>query len=136
MPSSSLKNVPAVFMKGIVKNFQDVVANRGIDFRLLKGEIHSLLGENGAGKSTLMNILSGFYLPDEGEILINGEKVTFHSPRDALDHGIGMIHQHFQLVDNFTVAENIILGMPGPVLLILQPMKRRLLNSLKDMGSP
>ena len=104
MPSSSSKSVPAVFMKGIVKNFQDVVANRGVDFRLLKGEIHSLLGENGAGKSTLMNILSGLYQPDEGEILISNEKVFFRSPRDALDHGIGMIHQHFQLVYNFTVA--------------------------------
>ena len=134
MPSSSPKNVPAVFMKGIVKNFQDVVANRGIDFRLLKGEIHSLLGENGAGKSTLMNILSGFYLPDEGEILINGEKVAFHSPRDALDHGIGMIHQHFQLVDNFTVAENIILGMPGPVALNIAAHERKVTELSKRYG--
>ena len=134
MPSSSPKNVPAVFMKGIVKNFQDVVANRGIDFRLLKSEIHSLLGENGAGKSTLMNILSGFYLPDEGEILINGEKVAFHSPRDALDHGIGMIHQHFQLVDNFTVAENIILGMPGPVALNIAAHERKVTELSKRYG--
>ena len=134
MPSSSPKNIPAVFMKGIVKNFQDVVANRGVDFRLLKSEIHSLLGENGAGKSTLMNILSGFYLPDEGEILINGEKVAFHSPRDALDHGIGMIHQHFQLVDNFTVAENIILGMPGPVALNIAAHERKVTELSKRYG--
>jgi len=134
MPSSSPKNVPAVFMKGIVKNFQDVVANRGVNFRLLKGEIHSLLGENGAGKSTLMNILSGFYLPDEGEILINGEKVTFHSPRDALDHGIGMIHQHFQLVDNFTVAENIILGMPGPFALDIAAHEKKVTELSKRYG--
>ena len=134
MPSSSPKNIPAVFMKGIVKNFQDVVANRGVDFRLLKSEIHSLLGENGAGKSTLMNILSGFYLPDEGEILINGEKVAFHSPRDALDHGIGMIHQHFQLVDNFTVAENIILGMPGPVALNIATHERRVTELSERYG--
>jgi len=134
MPSSSPPNVPAVFMKGIVKNFQDVVANRGIDFRLLKGEIHSLLGENGAGKSTLMNILSGFYQPDEGEILINGENVTFHSPRDALDHGIGMIHQHFQLVDNFTVAENIILGMPGPVALNMAALEKKIAELSERFG--
>jgi ABC-type uncharacterized transport system ATPase subunit len=134
MPFSSHKNVPAVFMKGIVKNFQDVVANRGVDFRLLKGEIHSLLGENGAGKSTLMNILSGFYLPDEGEILINGEKVAFHSPRDALDHGIGMIHQNFQLVDNFTVAENITLGMPGPVALNISALEKKVTELSERYG--
>jgi ABC-type uncharacterized transport system ATPase subunit len=134
MPSSSPKKIPAVLMKGIVKNFQDVVANRGVDFRLLKGEIHSLLGENGAGKSTLMNILSGFYLPDEGEILVNGEKVSFHSPRDALDHGIGMIHQHFQLVDNFTVAENIILGMPGPFALDITAHEEKVTELSKRYG--
>ena len=102
-------------MKGIVKRFPNVVANQGIDFRILKGEIHSVLGENGAGKTTLMNLLSGLYKPDAGEIFVDGHKVSFRSPRDALDHGIGMIHQHFQLVNNFSVAENIVLGMPGPV---------------------
>jgi simple sugar transport system ATP-binding protein len=111
-------------MKGIVKRFPEVVANDGIDFRILKGEIHSLLGENGAGKTTLMNILSGFYQPDGGEIFINGQRVVFRSPRDALDHGIGMIHQHFQLVNNFTVAENIILGMPGPVHLDMAQLEK------------
>ncbi|MBW1697308.1 MAG: ABC transporter ATP-binding protein [Deltaproteobacteria bacterium] len=98
-------------MKGIVKRFPHVLANNGIDFRIMKGEIHSLLGENGAGKTTLMSILGGFYQPDEGEIYIEGKRVNFRSPRDALAHGIGMIHQHFQLVRNFTVAENISLGM-------------------------
>jgi ABC-type uncharacterized transport system ATPase subunit len=110
------QSAPALLMKGIVKRFPDVVANQGIDFQVLRGEVHSLLGENGAGKTTLMKILSGFYRPDEGEIYVNGEKVSFQSPRDALDHGIGMIHQHFQLVGSFTVAENIALAMPGPVL--------------------
>ncbi|MBW1935636.1 MAG: ABC transporter ATP-binding protein [Deltaproteobacteria bacterium] len=114
MSGSDLPRTPAVLMKGIVKRFPGVTANRGVDFRILKGEIHSLLGENGAGKTTLMNVLSGFYQPDEGEMFVNGQKVSFRSPRDALDHGIGMIHQHFQLVRNFTVAENIILGVPGP----------------------
>jgi simple sugar transport system ATP-binding protein len=113
MSFDSLQGVPSVHMKGIVKGFPEIVANRGIDFKLLKGEIHSLLGENGAGKSTLMNILSGFYRPDSGQILVSGKKVVFLSPRDALDKGIGMIHQNFQLVNNFTVAENIVLGMHG-----------------------
>lgn len=108
---------PAVLMKGIVKNFPDVAANQGIDFQVLKGEVHSLLGENGAGKTTLMKILSGFYQPDEGEIHVSDQRVFFRSPRDALDHGIGMIHQHFQLVGNFTVAENIALAVPGAVRL-------------------
>ena len=100
---------PKVFMKGIVKRFPGVVANQEIDFRVLKGEIHSVLGENGAGKTTLMNLLSGLYKPDAGEIFVDGRKVSLRSPRDALDHGIGMIHQHFQLVNNFSVAENIVL---------------------------
>lgn len=108
---------PAVLMKGIVKRFPEVAANQGIDFRVLPGEVHSLLGENGAGKTTLMKILSGFYQPDEGEIFIHGERVVLRSPRDALDHGIGMVHQHFQLVGNFTVAENLALAVPGGVRL-------------------
>ncbi|MFC1823924.1 ATP-binding cassette domain-containing protein, partial [Thermodesulfobacteriota bacterium] len=115
---------PAVLMQGIVKHFPEVVANRGIDFRLLKGEIHSLLGENGAGKSTLMNILAGFYQSDAGEIFVNGRKDIFRSPGDALAQGIGMIHQHFELVNNFTVAENIILGMPGPAGLNMAVIER------------
>lgn len=115
MSISTEKRPPTVLMKGIVKRFPGVVANQEIDFRILRGEIHSLLGENGAGKTTLMNLLSGVYQPDAGEIYVDGRQVSFRSPRDALDHGIGMIHQHFQLVNNFTVAENIVLGMPGPV---------------------
>lgn len=111
-------------MKGIVKRFPNVVANQEIDFRILKGEIHCLLGENGAGKTTLMNLLSGLYKPDAGEIFVDGRKVSFRSPRDALDHGIGMIHQHFQLVNNFTVAENIVLGMPGPIHLDITAIEK------------
>jgi ABC-type uncharacterized transport system ATPase subunit len=124
MTFPSLQSAPAVLMRGIVKRFPEVSANQGIDFQVLKGEVHSLLGENGAGKTTLMKILSGFYQPDEGEIVINGEKVSFRSPRDALDHGIGMIHQHFQLVGNFTVAENIALGMPGALWLKTSSLER------------
>ena len=99
-----------VEMKGISKIFPGVVANDNVDFELLKGEIHVLLGENGAGKTTLMNVLYGLYQQDAGEIYIKGKKVEMKSPKEAIDLGIGMVHQHFMLVHNFTVAENIILG--------------------------
>lgn len=97
-------------MKGIIKRFPGIVANDDVSFSLKEGEIHALLGENGAGKSTLMSILAGLYLPDEGQILLDGAPVFFQSPRDALKKGIGMIYQHFMLVEAHTVAENIILG--------------------------
>jgi len=101
---------PAVAMRGIVKRFPGVVANDGVDFEAAAGEVHALLGENSAGKSTLSNILTGLYRPDEGEIFLDGERVQFHAPRDALDAGIFMVHQHFRLVEPFTVAENVVLG--------------------------
>jgi ABC-type uncharacterized transport system ATPase subunit len=97
-------------LKGVVKAFPGVLANDHIDFSLKKGEIHTLLGENGAGKTTLMNILYGLYTPDEGEIFINGRKVAIHASSDALARGIGMVHQHFMLIPNMSVCENIILG--------------------------
>jgi simple sugar transport system ATP-binding protein len=100
-------------MRGITKRFPGVLANDAVDFDAAAGEVHALLGENGAGKSTLSNILTGLYRPDEGEIGLYGEIVHFHSPRDALDAGIGMVHQHFRLVPPFTVAENIVLGEHG-----------------------
>lgn len=99
-----------VILRGITKQFQGIAANDGIDLKLVKGEIHALLGENGAGKTTLMNILTGLYRPDGGEISVWGESVRFRSPKDALQRGIGMVHQHFQLVDVFTVTENVLLG--------------------------
>jgi ABC-type uncharacterized transport system ATPase subunit len=102
--------MPAVELRGITKRFPAVVANDGVDFEAAEGEVHALLGENGAGKSTLSNILTGLYRPDEGQILLYGEPVEFHSPREALDAGICMVHQHFRLVPPFTVAENVILG--------------------------
>ena len=102
--------MPAVSLRGITKRFPGVVANDGVDFEASEGEVHALLGENGAGKSTLSNILTGLYRPDEGEIELYGERVEFHSPREALDAGIGMVHQHFRLVEPFTVAENVALG--------------------------
>jgi len=101
----------AIELKGITKRFGEVVANDGIDLQLNRGEILSLLGENGSGKTTLMNMLSGIYFPDEGQIFVNGQPVSIRSPRDAFANGIGMIHQHYKLVDVFTAAENIVLGL-------------------------
>lgn len=103
----------AVSMRNITKTFGSVVANDQVNIEINKGEILALLGENGSGKTTLMNILSGIYFPDSGQIFVNGEEVMIKSPKDAFDLGIGMIHQHFKLVDVLTVAENVILGMPG-----------------------
>ncbi|MFL5951698.1 MAG: ABC transporter ATP-binding protein [Gaiellaceae bacterium] len=97
-------------MRGITKRFPAVVANEDVDFEAAAGEVHALLGENGAGKTTLSNILTGLYRPDDGEIRLWGESVEFHSPRDALDAGVAMVHQHFRLVPPFTVAENVVLG--------------------------
>lgn len=101
-------------MRGIVKKFPGVIANDGVDFELRKGEIHALLGENGAGKTTLMNVLYGLYEPDEGQILLKGKPIQLKTARDAIALGLGMVHQHFMLVQRFTVAENIILGQHSP----------------------
>ncbi|MFN8224574.1 MAG: ABC transporter ATP-binding protein [Gaiellales bacterium] len=97
-------------MRGITKRFPGVVANDAVDFEAAIGEVHALLGENGAGKSTLSNILTGLYRADEGELRLYGQPAAFSSPRDALAAGIGMVHQHFRLVEPFTVAENVVLG--------------------------
>jgi simple sugar transport system ATP-binding protein len=104
----------AVEMRGISKQFPGVLANDSVDFSLRKGEIHALLGENGAGKSTLVNMLTGLYRPDHGAILVNGSPATLGSPRDAISHGIGMVHQHFMLVPTQTVTENVLLGLDRP----------------------
>ena len=98
----------AVEFKGITKRFGSNVANNAVDLYLDKGVIMALLGENGSGKTTLMNMLAGIYFPDEGQIYIDGKPVTITSPKDAFDNKIGMIHQHFKLVDVFTAAENIV----------------------------
>jgi ABC-type uncharacterized transport system ATPase subunit len=103
-----------VSMRGIVKRFPGVLANDHVDFDLRRGEIHALLGENGAGKSTLMNILAGLYRPDAGTILVDGKPSAFASPRQAIEAGIGMIHQHFMLVPSQTVTENMLLGLSRP----------------------
>jgi len=117
-------------MRGIVKRFPGVLANDNVSFDVKAGEIHALLGENGAGKSTLMKILYGLYRPEAGQIFLNGQPVSFHSPADALAQGIGMIHQHFMLVPTLTVAENVALGLKstrGPRL-DLDRVKARLLE--------
>lgn len=108
-----MKRLPIIEMHGISKGFPGVIANDDISFRVYPGEIHALLGENGAGKSTLMSILAGLYRPDSGTIAVRGKQVRFKSPRDALGSGVGMIYQHFRLISNLTVAENIVLGAPG-----------------------
>ena len=105
--------IPAVTMRNITKHFGPVLANDKCWLNIYRGEILALLGENGSGKTTLMNMLSGVYFPDDGEITIDGRPVVIRSPRDAFDLGIGMIHQHFKLVDVFTAAQNIVLGLPG-----------------------
>ena len=103
---------PLLEMRGITKRFPGVVANDRVDFDVRAGEVHTLFGENGAGKSTLMRVLYGLYKPDEGEIrLQRASRSSIDSPADAIAHGIGMIHQHFMLVNTLTVAENVALGL-------------------------
>ncbi|GIV82823.1 MAG: ABC transporter ATP-binding protein [Caldilinea sp.] len=110
-----MKSTPIVELRNITKRFPGgVLANDRVSLDLRQGEILGLLGENGAGKTTLMNILYGLYRPDEGEIRLRGAPVHFHSPHDAIAHGLGMVHQHFMLVPKFTVAENLMLGQPSP----------------------
>ena len=107
-----MDNAPqyVIEMLHITKEFPGIRANDDITLQLKKGEIHALLGENGAGKSTLMSVLFGLYQPEEGEIRKNGQPVTINNPNDATALGIGMVHQHFKLIDVFTVLDNIILG--------------------------
>lgn len=108
---SGLARIESLEMRGIVKKFPGVLANDQVNFEVRTGDIHALLGENGAGKSTLMKVLYGLYQPEEGEILLNGQPTQINSPTDSINYGIGMIHQHFMLVNNLTVAENVALGL-------------------------
>ncbi|SFD92889.1 ABC transporter ATP-binding protein [Blastococcus tunisiensis] len=109
-PGARSGDAYAVELRGITKRFPGVVANRDIELRVRRGEVHAIVGENGAGKSTLMKTLYGMHRPDEGKILLDGREVHFKSPADAIEAGIGMVHQHFMLADNFTVLENVVLG--------------------------
>jgi general nucleoside transport system ATP-binding protein len=122
----------AVEMRGIVKRFPGVVANDHVDFDVRTGEVHALLGENGAGKSTLMNILAGLYGADEGTTLVRGQVVELHSPRDAIKVGLGMVHQHFTLVDSLTVTENILLGLDEPRFWMNLPRYEAKVQALAD----
>jgi general nucleoside transport system ATP-binding protein len=128
---------PVLELRGITKAFPGVLANDHIDLTLEQGEILALLGENGAGKSTLMNILYGLYHPDEGEILVRGEKVRIEGPNDAIARGIGMVHQHFMLVPVMTVAENVMLGVEttrNGVLLDSEQVARRIVEIGREHG--
>ena len=106
-----MDKIPAIELRNITKTFGHVVANKDVNLKVYRGEILSILGENGSGKTTLMNMISGLYFPDQGQMLIDGKEVVIKSPKDAYDHKIGMIHQHFKLVDVFSAAENIVLGI-------------------------
>ena len=131
-----MKDGLALQLKGITKRFgTKVVANNNVNLDLRYGEILAVLGENGSGKTTLMNMISGIYYPDEGQIFVNGEEVEIRSPKDSFDHKIGMIHQHFKLVDLFTATENIILGIDDGKKYSLAKPKRAFLRSPNAMDS-
>lgn len=129
-----MNNEIAVKLKGITKCFGPVTANSNVTMDIRRGEVLALLGENGSGKTTLMNMLSGIYYPDEGEIEINGTPATIRSPKDAFDLGIGMIHQHFKLIDVFTAAENIILGLPGSAKLNMREVISKINSICEKYG--
>ena len=115
-----------ISMKNIHKSFGKVVANKNINLSVRSGEIHALLGENGAGKSTLMSMLSGVYTPDSGSIFVKDKEVTFATPKDAINAGIGMIYQHFKLIDVLTAKENIILGQKNSLFLNQKALSEKL----------
>jgi simple sugar transport system ATP-binding protein len=132
-----MSQAPVLEMRGITKQFPGVLANDRVDFELMPGEVHALLGENGAGKSTLMSILYGLYHPDEGQILLNGKEVRIDSPRAAIDLGIGMVHQHFMLIPVMSVAENIVLGIEphqAGIFLDHGAARKRVLDLSRDFG--
>ena len=119
-----MEKTVALELKNISKTFGEVVANKNVNLELYRGEILSLLGENGSGKTTLMNMICGIYFPDEGHIYIDGKEVVIRSPKDAFALKIGMIHQHFKLVDIFTAADNIILGEHMPKYSVTEEGKK------------
>ena len=116
----------AVQLRNITKTFGQVIANNSVNLDINRGEILSLLGENGSGKTTLMNMLSGIYYPDNGQIFVGGREVSITSPHDAFKYGIGMIHQHFKLVDVLTAAENVVLGLEGRTVLDMKTVTEKI----------
>src|SRR6195952_2518887 len=133
MPTDPTQAPLAVELVGITKRFPGVVANRDINLRVAQGQVHAVVGENGAGKSTLMKILYGMQRPDEGTIRINGREVSFRSPTEAIQAGIGMVHQHFMLADNLTVLENVVLGAePGGFGRLDSRAARRRIRQISD----
>ncbi|MEG0832270.1 MAG: ATP-binding cassette domain-containing protein, partial [Acidaminococcaceae bacterium] len=126
---------PLISMRNIVKRFPGVIANNQVNLDLYAGQIHALLGENGSGKSTLMSILTGLYRPNEGVIEVQGEEKKLNSPRDAISSGIGMVHQHFKLIETFTVAENIALSKTqGSFLLSLEEIAEEIVQLGEKYG--
>lgn len=123
----------AIELRNVTKRFGAVVANNDVSMDVRRGEILSLLGENGSGKTTLMNMIAGIYYPDEGEIFIDGKEVVIRSPQDAYKYHIGMIHQHFKLIDIFTAADNVILGEKMPPFSIREKSKEYK-DKLDDYG--
>ena len=129
-----VKDANAIELRNISKRFGKVIANDRINLSVRSGEILAILGENGSGKTTLMNMISGIYYPDEGQIFVHGEEVTIRSPKDAFPLGIGMIHQHFKLVDVLTAAENIVLGLSGPTRLDITAVATRISKLASKYG--
>lgn len=129
-----MEKTAAIELVDITKRFGQVVANDKVSLKVYNGEILSILGENGSGKTTLMNMLSGIYFPDEGQIYVNGKEVTIKSPKDAYELGIGMIHQHFKLVDVLTAAENIVLGLPGKMFTDMDAAKQKINEIVNKYG--
>ena len=124
----------ALELKGITKTFGKVVANNNVDLTVYKGEILAILGENGCGKTTLMNMIAGIYYPDHGQMFVNGEEVVIRSPKDAFANGIGMIHQHFKLVDVFSASENIVLGIKDERKYNIKDVNNRVLDISERYG--
>ena len=127
-----LEQTNAIELRNITKRFGPILANDNVSLALRKGEILALLGENGSGKTTLMNMLGGIYFPEEGSIYVEGEEATIRSPKDSFRYGIGMIHQHFKLVDVFTAAENIVLGLEGDKGKLDRGSIRKAINEIAD----
>ena len=129
-----MNNTYAIELKNISKRFGSTLANNNVNLSVKRGEIMAILGENGSGKTTLMNMISGIYYPDEGQIFVNGEEVSISSPKDAFNYSIGMIHQHFKLVDVFSATENIILGIDDGRKYNLSDARRRVLEITEKYG--